>query len=196
MKTAFKLAEMQKIADEVIETIAPFCEKVEIAGSIRRQKPTVSDIEIIYIPKYKEESKFSLFNDNKPKLDNMLRNFVNINPNFTKRLNKLGFSTFGRKIQLMLYKNKYPVDLFVANRENWAVTKLIRTGSKEFNIFLLNEAPLNGFEISLEKGYLKYIKSEKLIYPQSEQEIFAILGIDYLPPEQRNALQKFKRDYR
>jgi DNA polymerase/3'-5' exonuclease PolX len=196
MKTAFKLAEMQKRAAEIVELITPFCEKVEIAGSIRRQKATVSDIEIIYIPKYEDESRFSLFNDKQQKLASNMRIYLQTAPDFKRRLNKLGYTTFGGKIQLMLYKSKYPVDFFATNEEGWALTKLIRTGSKEFNIFLINEALLNGYKVSVENNCIIKTDTNENIYFKTEEEIFSLLGLDYLPPENRNALQKFKRDYR
>ena len=45
------LGEAQKIANEVVNQLSPYCDKVEIAGSIRRQKPTVNDIDIVLIPR-------------------------------------------------------------------------------------------------------------------------------------------------
>lgn len=43
--------EAKKIADDVLEQIRPHCFRAEIAGSIRRLKPEVKDIEIVAIPK-------------------------------------------------------------------------------------------------------------------------------------------------
>jgi len=33
------------------EMLAPYCERIEIAGSVRRKKPYCKDIEIVAIPK-------------------------------------------------------------------------------------------------------------------------------------------------
>jgi DNA polymerase/3'-5' exonuclease PolX len=41
----------QPIADRVRDLLAPHCDRIEIAGSIRRQKADVGDIEIVAIPK-------------------------------------------------------------------------------------------------------------------------------------------------
>lgn len=196
MKQSFKLTEMQKKADEIVELITPYCDKVEVAGSIRRQKTEVSDIEIIYIPKYDEDLRLGLFNDKPQMLSSNFRIYLQTAPDFKRRLNKLGHTTFGGKIQLMFYKNKYPVDFFATTQEGWAITKLLRTGSKEFNIFIINEALLNGYKISVENNCLEKLDTKEFIYPKTELEIFEILGLDYLEPEQRNRLQKFKRDYR
>ncbi len=40
-----------QIAEKVKAQLAPHCERIEIAGSIRRKKPDVGDIEIVAIPK-------------------------------------------------------------------------------------------------------------------------------------------------
>src|SRR3990167_7360212 len=46
-----ELARAQEIAAQVLAELSPFCERCEIAGSIRRRKPEVGDIEIVAIPK-------------------------------------------------------------------------------------------------------------------------------------------------
>jgi len=45
------LTEAQRIAQIVKSELSPHCERIEIAGSIRRGKPEVKDIEIVAIPK-------------------------------------------------------------------------------------------------------------------------------------------------
>ncbi len=40
-----------EIAEKTKELLAPYCERIEIAGSIRRKKPEVKDIELVAIPK-------------------------------------------------------------------------------------------------------------------------------------------------
>ncbi|MEW6287659.1 MAG: hypothetical protein AB1509_15670 [Chloroflexota bacterium] len=51
MKTKLPLPEAQKIAARVIDALAPHCQRIEVAGSIRRQSPQVGDIEIVCQPK-------------------------------------------------------------------------------------------------------------------------------------------------
>ncbi|GAJ04318.1 unnamed protein product, partial [marine sediment metagenome] len=38
------------LADEVMERLRPFCSKIEVVGSVRRQKAEVKDIDIVLIP--------------------------------------------------------------------------------------------------------------------------------------------------
>ena len=39
------------ITERLVSILAPFCERIEIAGSLRRLKPEVGDIELVVIPK-------------------------------------------------------------------------------------------------------------------------------------------------
>lgn len=48
-----------EIAIRVKELLTPHCERIEIAGSIRRKKPEVKDIEIVAIPKPYDTGLFS-----------------------------------------------------------------------------------------------------------------------------------------
>ncbi|GAI23919.1 unnamed protein product [marine sediment metagenome] len=42
-----ELERAQKIASEVITRLAPYCKKIEVAGSVRRRKPRVKDIDFV-----------------------------------------------------------------------------------------------------------------------------------------------------
>ena len=47
-----ELQKAKAIAEELKALLEPVCQRVEIAGSIRRQKPEVGDIELLVIPKH------------------------------------------------------------------------------------------------------------------------------------------------
>ena len=40
-----------EIGMEVVEAMSPACDRIMIAGSVRRPKPEPKDIEIVYIPR-------------------------------------------------------------------------------------------------------------------------------------------------
>lgn len=52
------LSEALKIAEAVLKELGPHCERIAIAGSVRRRKPEVKDIEIVAIPKPYETGLF------------------------------------------------------------------------------------------------------------------------------------------
>ena len=53
------LQQAQQIAERIKSELAPHCDRIEIAGSIRRKKPEVKDIEIVCIPKPYETGLFA-----------------------------------------------------------------------------------------------------------------------------------------
>ena len=53
------LKEAQNIAVEICYQLEPFCEKINIAGSVRRKKQEVKDIEIVCVPKL--ETQYDMF---------------------------------------------------------------------------------------------------------------------------------------
>lgn len=48
------LAQARAVADLLVSYLAPACERIEIAGSIRREVPEVKDIELVAIPRWEE----------------------------------------------------------------------------------------------------------------------------------------------
>ena len=40
----------KEIADNIVLMLSPFCDRIEIAGSIRRKKELIGDVEIVAIP--------------------------------------------------------------------------------------------------------------------------------------------------
>jgi DNA polymerase/3'-5' exonuclease PolX len=65
---------------------------------------------------------------------------------------------------------------------SWYPALLYFTGSKEFNLMLRSNAKKMGYKVS-EYGIFK---NNKNIYVESEEEIFKILGMKYLEPQERN----------
>jgi DNA polymerase/3'-5' exonuclease PolX len=49
----------KRLADCLVKAIAPYCERIEIAGSVRRKKADVKDIEIVAIPRWEERPDMS-----------------------------------------------------------------------------------------------------------------------------------------
>jgi DNA polymerase (family 10) len=159
------------IADEIIKKIAPYCERVEIAGSIRRHRPFVHDVDLVVIPG--NQGKFLMA---------------------MQELGKIK-SGAGKLINLVV-ANGVSVDIYIATPETWATLLLIRTGSKESNVRLCSLARQKGMKLhadgrGLEKclagqGYELDNSTTSKIICDTEESIFQTLGLPYLPPEKRN----------
>jgi DNA polymerase/3'-5' exonuclease PolX len=75
------------------------------------------------------------------------------------------------------------IDIHKMDYDEWGSGVLYFTGSKEFNITMRNRAISKGYKLS-EKG-LFYKNGERVPNTRTEKEIFEVLDMPYVPPEDR-----------
>lgn len=51
MALSIPLETAEKAATDIVDALTPYCERIAVAGSIRRKKPWVHDIDLVLIPK-------------------------------------------------------------------------------------------------------------------------------------------------
>ena len=159
-----RLEEAKTIADRVKDILAPYCSRIEIAGSIRRRKPVVHDIDIVL-----EENPNTILS-----MTNALASIGTLELN-------------GPKIKRLRYKDKtqeIPIDIYIATPETWATLLLIRTGSKENNIRLASLAKSRGWHLKA-NGEGLFDEHARMIAGHTEESIYQTLGIPYQEPHQR-----------
>ena len=104
----------------------------------------------------------------------------------TKRLNVSGgISSWGPLNKHSVHvETGIPVDLFATTKENWWVSLVIRTGSKETNLKLTTGAQKLGRTLN---AYGRGITDEygNVIAATSEQHVFELCNVPYLEPHQR-----------
>lgn len=137
MKTKLKLSQALPLAEKIKDALTPACERIEIAGSVRRRTSTVGDIEIVAIPKFMPdmEAQLSLFGD-LPKmvsaLDLVLNNLVRNKDNFF-RGDKDGELYKNFLVQIDEDGSEVGLDLFLTTAEQWGYIFALRTGPRDFN---------------------------------------------------------------
>jgi len=153
-----KLQEALGKADEVMERLGPYCAKFEVAGSIRRQKGEVKDIDIVLIPNNPWELAYTI--------------------------GHLGeIILHGEKITRLNY-NGTQVDIYYANPKTWATLLLIRTGSKFNNIRLCSRAQSLGMKLKANGDGI--IDADGQLIPiESEEQVYKVLGLPYQEPWER-----------
>lgn len=172
-----ELSKAKKIAEDLVRELTPYCDRIELAGSIRRGKPEVKDIEIVCIPKQKKE--VDLFGDNAPKfgVNNPIPEFVSA---VRKYPAEIGDPT-GRYVKLLLSEIK--VDLFIAFPNNWGFIFTLRTGSTWFNKdYLL--IGLKNINHEAKDGFI-YDKKGNLVELPEEIDLFNLINLKYLDPDRR-----------
>jgi len=154
-----ELEKAQKIANEVMGRLAPYCTKSQIAGSVRRQKPQVRDIDIVLIPS---------------------------DPyNLDQEIRRLGpYRADGKKLKRILC-NGVQVDLYLAEPETWATLLLIRTGSVQSNIRLATLAKKRGWHLAASGDGL-FDENGRRIAGDSEQSIYQALDLPFREPWERD----------
>src|SRR6202043_1802442 len=82
-----------------------------------------------------------------------------------------------------LLKNGLQVDVRILEKESFGAALLYFTGSKEHNVALRGRANKMGY--TLNEYALATLKGERPVARATEEEIYAKLGLDYIPPELR-----------
>ena len=147
-----------EIAKKIETKLKPFCDKIQIAGSIRRQKANVKDIEIVAIP----NDRFQL---------GLIVN----------RWKKIRGDVGGRYLQRVLPEG-INLDLFFATENNWGHILAIRTGSAEYSHRVLAIGWVKAGYKSID-GILH--KGSNPIEIREEEDLFRLIGLDYVEPQYR-----------
>lgn len=186
-KFAHELALM--VANELCEILRPFCgpDRLVVAGSLRRGKPEVGDIEILYVPAIGSRMlPGELFgtpvNVVDATLDEMLRRKALI-----QRLNVEGRKTWGGRIKLAAHaETGIPIDFFEATNANWFNYLVCRTGPKESNIQICKAARERGLEWHPYSPGFRTAAAPYQYFPMhSEQEVFEFVGLKHVQPGER-----------
>lgn len=177
-KTRCPLHRAEEIANEVLKLLEPCCERIVIAGSIRRRKPEVGDIEILAIPKYGGLSCHVNLLDQEI-LDLMHRGILDF------RLSKRGRSAFGQKNKLLVHlPSGLALDVFSTDEQCWWVALVIRTGGANTNKRIATAAIREGWHLQAYGAGFSTPQGD--IVCKSERDVFELVGLRYLPPEERD----------
>jgi DNA polymerase/3'-5' exonuclease PolX len=168
--------DMIKHATRIADTISPFCERIEIAGSLRRQRKMIGDIEIVAIPR----RPVTVFGEPIVGAPNDLAIFLN------SKIRKDQYRLNGDKLKSW-YSGGVQVDLFLPERANWGWRYMLSTGSGDFNKWLVTKRAWRGAmpaNMKSEGGFL-WRDGEKLETP-TEQDVFDALGLPFIPATSRD----------
>lgn len=155
-----ELSSAQKSAEAIVKQLSPYCSRPPVVvGSIRRKRPWVKDIDLVLIPK----------------------DLFNLHDELAKLIMQMTMS--GSKIMRVMY-GSIQVDVYVADEHTWATLLLIRTGSKENNIRLATVAKKRGWRLAASGDGL-FNEAGERVAGDTEQSIYAALGLRYQAPEDR-----------
>lgn len=171
MKNPIPLARARRYAQQICAALQPYCNRIEIAGSIRRQRPLCGDIDLVAEPRDDGRSASDLrarIIDGKEVIQNGPQN-IHI------RL------TNGIDLQVFLARPERK-DLLATIPSNFGSLLLLRTGSKEHNVFIAKTARANCMEWRVQEGLFR---GDQLIASATEEEMFKALYLKFVPPHER-----------
>lgn len=185
-------------AEAIVDAFRPFCERIEIAGSIRRMRADVKDIELVVEPKRIESTNLlgelvSTPTDLQLAID--AYNATTAHPLAPRRVNTEnphrpeGYEVRGPKYQaLAVGVERIPVDLFVVvPPATWGAILFIRTGPHEWNRRAIRRATQLGIRFT--RGYIERVDGNKEGGPkvpsETEEDVFRALRSPVIAPENR-----------
>jgi len=161
-----ELARAIEFSEAIAAQLKPHCDRLDVAGSVRRRCPQVGDIEIVCIPKPYDVGLFE------SGIATVVERWEKVRGDLPKC----------KYTQRLLPYNKIKVDIFFANPDNYGLILAIRTGSADFSARLVSRLRQNG--TPAEGGYLRNYKGEIVPTP-NEREVFQLAGIGWIEPEKR-----------
>jgi len=161
-KGRMPLRKAEKLANSILREVRRFSEVDEAiaAGSVRRKKSTVGDIDIVVRTK-------------NPEL--VLKKFVKLK--FVKQI--LGV---GKEKAIIITKDGIQIDCRVFTDDEFGAGLLYFTGDKQHNIWLRKIAIKKGWKLN---EYGLFDNRNRRIAGTNEREIYELLGVKMLPPEKR-----------
>lgn len=161
------LDQAKTLADKIVAELTPFCDRIDIAGSIRRQRPIVNDIDLVVLITPGKEIAFRL-----------------------RCLERAAPITDGQQNLILKLANGEQLDVFIADQPatdlfdprptNYGSLLLCRTGSREHNIWLCQIARQKDLRWNPQYGL--YNQRGQLLAAETETEIFHALDLGYLDP--------------
>ena len=160
-KGRFLLGEIMPTVRETIEKLEKLKEvnKISVAGSVRRMKETIGDVDILVTSK-------------NPK--RVMDFFVSL-PGIVKVWSK------GPTRSSIRTKDGFDMDLRVVSGKSYGSALQYFTGSKEHNIATRKIAINKGLKLN-EYGVFK---GSKMIAGKTEKEVYKAIGLFWIPPEMR-----------
>lgn len=165
--------------------LKPFVERIEIVGSIRRVKEEVGDAELLFIPR-RTTRQADMFSEETFDCADEFLNRQLAACALSKRVGERGTTSWGLANKLAVHvASGMPVDLFATTLENWWVSLVVRTGSKETNLRLTTGARARNRTLNAYGCGVTDIQTGEILPAFSEEDVFALCGVPFLPPERR-----------
>jgi DNA polymerase (family 10) len=174
------------IAEDLVDLLRPACLRLEIAGSIRRGRETIGDIDLLALV----EPGTDLFGEPSPQVPDRLHERCDellAEGTLKQRLDVNGRPAWGGKLKRATYRG-LAVDIRACqDRSTWGAWLVISTGPAEFNKALVTERSQGGRlppGFVWRGGFQLYRYGGRIETP-TEESVLEALGVPFVAPEAR-----------
>jgi len=196
------LEQARKIGMEIVEALAPACDRVMIAGSVRRGKAQPKDIEIVYISRTVKE-RLNLFEwSDVPATEAVIKDLVRRRfwqfddqvrrngPLYKRMVREMLLPTTSVQDWANANEEQVVVELFRAVSDNWGYILALRTGPGDFNKIWASK-PWHGgslpANIVLKDGFVWH--NGRPVPTPTEEDFFEQIGLPCWSPSERSAVR-------
>ncbi len=168
----FRLADAEQLVEPLLEHLRGLAsvERIEVAGSYRRRRETVGDIDILVIA----------------------REAAEVMERFTAYRDVRTVELAGETKATVILESGLQVDLRLLPPKSYGAALQYFTGSKEHNVKLRTRAVVRGLSIS-EYGVVKVQEGDEAAEPgagelvagKEEADVYAAVGLSWIAPELR-----------
>lgn len=185
-KTKFPREAALAVARELVAGLRPHCEpeRLIVAGSLRRRKKEVGDVEILYVPKMLPVMDGLFDIKHEPATDIPMVRWLGTGV-LAMRENVNGSAIWGLKNKLARHAaSGIPVDFFATTEAAWFNYLVCRTGGMESNIRIASAAKDKGWQWNPYGAGFTDHRGE-IVPVKSERDVFELVGLEYLEPWER-----------
>lgn len=201
--TRVPLAQASGVADQLLTVLGLGCHRIAIAGSIRRQRPDVGDIELVAVPRvHTLHVADGLFGEREVTVDELQVVIDTLLMDGTLTSHPTHPARGPKYSKLIHVTSGLQVDLFCAKPDgsNFGLIYLIRTGPAAFSQYLVTEAKARGHHVAAGELHVgpgsRDPRGEwhpplgcpercSVIQTPEERDVFVALRMAEIPPERR-----------
>lgn len=182
-----KLQDAHNLLEDFFRLTDGMFERIEVAGSVRRQRPEPKDIDLVAVPMFVPVS--DLFGDPTDEVAFPFGLWVSEQadeeiPEDSRAIRRGDDVPHVRKIVAFYWRGEKG-EVYIGTPENFTILWLIRTGPAEQNRLLAMRAQRMGKSLSYSQGLVD-VRTREVQTFQTEEEVYAALGLPLCFPENRD----------
>ncbi len=183
----FAIDTARTVIQELINLLEPACERISLAGSIRRGKPEVHDAEVVIIPT--------------PDLLPLTADLIQYGTAQYALYGEKRLKRWGNNYRGLLFKG-IKCELFMTTEDSFGYQYWLRTGPGDANTYIMRWLGLSHVNapVRFQGGYGWYSRNwthngnawiavdKRRLRIASEEDLFAVLGLPFIPPSERTEM--------